>query len=184
MPIAQDHDMIQAFSPDRADEPFDVSILPRRAGRSWSVPDAHRLHSPGDDRTVGTIVVANDVSGCLIPGKSLGDLSGNPFGGWVGGDVGPDQMASLKMDNRQSIQKLEADGPHNEQIDSGDVRRVIAKEGFPALRRRPTSSHHVFGYRRLSDVDAELEQLAMDARRTPERVLPTDPSDETPVVGR
>jgi hypothetical protein len=43
MPIAQDHDMIQAFSPGRADEPFDVSVRPEPAGRSWSVPDAHRL---------------------------------------------------------------------------------------------------------------------------------------------
>ena len=43
MPIAQDHDMIQAFSPGRADESFDVSVRPERAGRSWSAPDAHRL---------------------------------------------------------------------------------------------------------------------------------------------
>jgi hypothetical protein len=27
MRFAQDHDMIQAFSPDRADEPFDVSVI-------------------------------------------------------------------------------------------------------------------------------------------------------------
>ena len=42
MGLAQDHGMIQAFSPDRADEPFDMSVLPGRAGRSWSVPDAAR----------------------------------------------------------------------------------------------------------------------------------------------
>jgi hypothetical protein len=29
MRFAKDQDMIQAFSSDRADEPFDVSILPR-----------------------------------------------------------------------------------------------------------------------------------------------------------
>jgi hypothetical protein len=28
MLFAQDHDVIQAFSADRADEPFDVAILP------------------------------------------------------------------------------------------------------------------------------------------------------------
>jgi hypothetical protein len=92
-------------------------------------------------------------------------------------------MASLKTDSRQSMEKLEADSPHNEQINSGDIRRVIAKEGLPALRRRPTSSHHVLGYRRLSDVDAELEQLAMDARRTPARVLPTDAPNKTSGIG-
>jgi hypothetical protein len=28
MGLAQDQDMVQAFSPDRADEPFRVSVLP------------------------------------------------------------------------------------------------------------------------------------------------------------
>lgn len=41
MCFARDDDMIQAFSLDRADEPFDVSVLLGRAGRSWPVPDAH-----------------------------------------------------------------------------------------------------------------------------------------------
>jgi hypothetical protein len=45
MGFAQDHDVIEAFSPDRADEPFDVSVLPGRAGRDWSIPNAHRPNS-------------------------------------------------------------------------------------------------------------------------------------------
>jgi hypothetical protein len=182
MRFAQDHDMIQAFSPDRADEPFDVSVLPGRAGRSWSIADAHGSHPAGDGGAVGTIIVANDVSRCLIPGKSLSDLPGDPLGGWVGGDVGPDQTASLKVDNRQPIEKLEADGRHDKHIYGGDVRGVIAEKGLPAWRA--TSSYHVLGHSRLGDVDAELEQLAMDTRRTPERVLATDPSDETSDVSR
>ena len=37
------------------------------------------------------------------------------------------------MDDRQAIEKLEVDGRHDEQINGGDVRRVIADEGFPCL---------------------------------------------------
>jgi len=37
------------------------------------------------------------------------------------------------MDDCQPVEQLEADSPYDEQIDSGDVRRVIADEGFPAL---------------------------------------------------
>ena len=44
--FAQDHDMIQAVSSDRADEPFDMSILPGRAGRRWSIPDAVLVENP------------------------------------------------------------------------------------------------------------------------------------------
>ncbi len=34
------------------------------------------------------------------------------------------------------------------------------------------------------DLDPEFQQLAMNTRRAPERVLPTDPSDEITNVGR
>ena len=69
----------------------------------------------------------------MVPSEGLGDLAGDPFGGWVGGDVGPDQTASFKMDDRLAIEQLEADGPYNEQIYGGDVRGVIADEGLPSL---------------------------------------------------
>jgi hypothetical protein len=45
---------------------------------------------------------------------------------------------------------------------------VIPQEGAPGRGRRTSSSHHILGDRSLTDLDAELEQLAMDPRRTPE----------------
>jgi hypothetical protein len=39
----------------------------------------------------------------------------------------------------------------------------------PFWQRRSDPSHHVLGYRGLTDSDAEL-QLAVDTRRSPERV--------------
>jgi hypothetical protein len=42
MGLAQDQDMVEAFSPDRADEPFYVSVLPGRAGRGWLVANGGR----------------------------------------------------------------------------------------------------------------------------------------------
>ena len=99
MGFAQDHDMIQAFSSDRADEPFDVSVLPGRARRGWSVPDAHGSKTSRYGMAIGGISVSNEVSGRLIPGESLGDLAGDPFGRRIGSDVDPDQSASLKADD-------------------------------------------------------------------------------------
>jgi hypothetical protein len=79
-------------------------------------------------------------------------------------------VASLKRDDHQAIEQLEANGRHDEQIDSANVRRVIAKEGLPALRRRGPSADHVLGDSRLGDVEAQLEQLAVDARGSPQWV--------------
>ena len=59
MRFAQDHDVIQSFSADGADEPFDVSVLPGRAGRGWSIPDAHRPDPPFDHDAVGAVSVAD-----------------------------------------------------------------------------------------------------------------------------
>jgi hypothetical protein len=133
MHFAQNHDLIQAFSPDRADQPLHMPILPRRPRCGWSIPDAHRPESVSDDGPIGTVSVADEVSGCLFPWEGLGDLTGDPFRRRVASDVGPDQAASLKMDNRQPIEQLEADGRNDERIASRDVRGVIAKEGLPGL---------------------------------------------------
>jgi pimeloyl-ACP methyl ester carboxylesterase len=61
----------------------------------------------------------------------------------------------------------EANGGGNEQVHGGDVRCVVTQEGGPALGRRSTSLDHVLRHAGLSDLEAELEQLAMNARRTP-----------------
>jgi hypothetical protein len=43
---------------------------------------------------------------------------------------------------------------------------MIAEEGLPALGRRTSSPGHVLGDAGLTDLDAQLEQLAMDPRRS------------------
>jgi hypothetical protein len=78
MGLAQDQEMVQAFSPDRADEPFYVSVLPGRAGRGWSVADAHRRDPLSDDGAVGAVCISDEVARHRFPGEGLGDLAGDP----------------------------------------------------------------------------------------------------------
>src|SRR5665811_1459252 len=47
---------------------------------------------------------------------------------------------------------------------------MIAKERPPALGWRVSSLGHVLGHAGLSDIDAELEELSMDPRRSPQRI--------------
>ena len=63
------------------------------------------------------------------------------------------------------MEQIEANGRNNERVHGGDVRCVVTQEGAPALGRRSTSLDHVLRDAGLSDLEAELEQLAMDARR-------------------
>jgi hypothetical protein len=54
---------------------------------------------------------------------------------------------------------------------------VVTEEGAPSLGRRPASLDHVLRDAGLRDFEAELEQLAMDARRTPQRIFRAYPPD-------
>src|SRR5215469_2984276 len=48
----------------------------------------------------------------------------------------------------------------------------------PGLRRWLAAAQHVLGDTALADVDAELEQLAVNARCPPRGILPTHPGNQ------
>src|SRR5262245_66669451 len=54
----------------------------------------------------------------------------------------------------------------------------LRRKGAPPLTWRSLPLDHVFGHRRLCDLKAELEQLAVDARRSPQWVLDAHPPDQ------
>src|SRR6266849_2039549 len=55
---------------------------------------------------------------------------------------------------------------------------MIAKEGLPGLQWPILPGHHIVRNRGLGDIDAELEQLAMDLGGAPRRVFKTHSSDQ------
>src|SRR5260370_31233541 len=55
---------------------------------------------------------------------------------------------------------------------------MVAQERPPSLRWRPSAPDHVFGDRRLGDLEPELEQFTMDARGAPQWILLAHPLDE------
>src|SRR3979409_1684169 len=72
--------------------------------------------------------------------------------------------------DQQSIEQPKRDCRHDEHIHRGDPISVIAEKCPPALGWRVSSPDHVLGHAGLSDIDAELEQLSMDPRRSPQRI--------------
>src|SRR5258706_1806075 len=93
-------------------------------------------------------------------------------------DVDPNKVSAGQPDDDQAVEQIKANGWNNEQVHGGDVRRVVTQKGAPSLGRRSTSLDHVFRDARLSDLETELEQLAMDARRSPQRIFRAHPPDE------
>src|SRR6266513_1727350 len=55
---------------------------------------------------------------------------------------------------------------------------MVAKERLPSLRGRAPPPGHILGDAGLADIDAELERLTMDSRRSPQRVGDAHLTDE------
>src|SRR6478736_8988154 len=72
--------------------------------------------------------------------------------------------------DQQTIEQPERDCRHDEQVDCDNAIRMVAKERLPSLRGRAPPPRHMLGDAGLADLDAELEQFAMDPRRPPQRV--------------
>src|SRR6202050_5567887 len=178
MRLAQDNDVVHTLTPDRSDQPFGKAILP---GRGWCgrlVPDAHGAQSARDDAAIDPIAIADQVARGLIPGKCLRDLTCNPFRRRICCDVDPDEVSAVEPDDDEGIEQVETESWNNEQVHGGDVRRVVAQEGPPSLAGRPPPFDHVLGDAGLRDLKPELEQFAVDAWRTPKRILHAHPPDQ------
>src|SRR6516225_4564136 len=82
----------------------------------------------------------------------------------------PQNLPPGMPQDKKPIQEPKRNRRNNKKVYRRDGISMIAKEGLPALRRWLPSLCHVFCYGRLADIDAELEQLAVDPWRSPQRV--------------
>jgi hypothetical protein len=100
-------------------------------------------------------------------------LAASCAGRGAGGKKGRSLMWSLDVDLLTS--RLCG---RDQEINRRNPLHMIAKESLPRLQWPIRSGHHVDRNRGLGDLDAELEQLAMDLGSAPQRVLKTHSSDE------
>src|SRR5262245_25200286 len=82
------------------------------------------------------------------------------------------------LQDQESVQQAKRDRRDHEQIHRCDAVGMIVKKGLPALRRRRPSLRHVFCDGGLPDIDAKLEQFAVDPGCAPKRVCDTHLADK------
>jgi hypothetical protein len=85
--------------------------------------------------------------------------------------VDPDEVSTIQPHNDEAVEQIEANSRDNEQVHGGDIWGMIAQESAPSLAWRSMPLDHALGDARLCDLKPELEQLAVDARRSPKQVL-------------
>ena len=99
LPFAQNDEMVDTRAADRSDQLFGESILPGRSRRNRLIPDAYGAHSLFDASAENPIPIADEVTGGLVPGERLRNLTRNPFCCWMPSDVDPDKRPSIQPDN-------------------------------------------------------------------------------------
>src|SRR6516165_8402286 len=102
----------------------------------------------------------------LLPATGFSELIGEPFGRRVRGHSKPQDLPPAVADDQQSIEQSERDCRHDEEVHCDNAIRMVAKERLPSLRGRPSPPRHILGDAGLADLDAELEKLPMDSRRS------------------
>src|SRR5450759_5338460 len=91
--------------------------------------------------------------------------------------VEPQQLSPPMAQDQNRKQEIKSQCRYNAHIDSGDRLSVILQKSLPSLRRRILTTHHVFRDRRLSDLKAKHQKLAMDPGCAPQRVFPAHSPD-------
>src|SRR5215831_16588058 len=175
--MQHDH-MIETLTANGSNHSLDIGSLPRRARCRQDFADAHVSHLFSEVVAEDRIAVAQQVTGELGKGKCLPQLLSRPLRGRVGGNVEVQNAAPVMGQNQENVKNLEADRMHGEEINRDQLLGMILQEGAPRLRRWLMAAQHVFADTALSDVDAEFEKFAMDARCTPTRILLAHHADQ------
>ena len=120
----------------------------------------------------------------MLPAASVSELTGDPFGCRMRGHSKPQDLPSAMAHDQQAVERTKGDCRHHEKVHRGDTVSVVTKERLPALRRRAPPPRHILGHAGLADIDAKLEQLAMDSRRSPQRIGDAHLADQPANVQR
>ena len=83
----------------------------------------------------------------------------------------PQQPSSTMAHHQKRKQAPECQGWNYTEINRRNGIRMIAQECPPRLRWRSPMFDHVLGDRRFSEFEAKLEEFAVDARGTPQRIV-------------
>ena len=86
------------------------------------------------------------------------------------GNVEPHNLSATVSQDDHDVEQSKRGRHRDEHVDGGDADCFVAQEAAPCRRRRSDPSHHVLCDRGLADLDAELQELAVDTRRTPQWV--------------
>ncbi len=133
MPLAEHDDMVQALTPQRANQALGEGVLPLAVRRGEDFLDAHALHAAPKLLTVDCIAVAEQIGRCRVVREGIDDLLGGPKGGGVLGHVEMDDPSTMVREHGENEEYAEACGRDREEVKGDKVADMIGEECPPSL---------------------------------------------------
>ena len=84
------------------------------------------------------------------------------------------------FEHEEHVQDAKRGCGYDKEVDGNEVLGVVPQKRAPGVRRRLSPNRHVARHRGLCDLEAEHEQLTVNTRRSPHRVLARDSTDKHP----
>ncbi len=180
--LAQDQDVIQAFSADAAVEALDEGVHQGRLVGSEDEVDIAGLGHALEFVTELAIVIEDQVVGLDVPGRGLAKLLRRPGVRWIPGDAEVDDPSRVDVhdEEREDGSKEEVVGLY--EIARPNLRGVVVEELVPILTRvRSAAISELFDDAldsAFADPDSQFEELTTEPFGSPKEILDGDAANE------
>src|ERR1019366_4911192 len=168
-PIQHDH-MIQEISTYAANPALRNSVLPRTSECSPNRLAAHRLHVRDNIGTELCVPIEDQESLRLFAAfPSFVQLQPHPKGVGITSHVVMKDSTTVVADHKKAVQNAEGQCRHSKKIHRRNGLAMVPQKSQPALRgvRRSRGSPNPSRNRRFRQIEAQLKQLTVNARRSP-----------------
>ena len=172
--LTEDQDVIQALSPDAPQKAFTDRIGSWRVIGRFQYLDAARCCNTSETGSKLAIMITDEILRRLAIRSSLPQLLCGPSVGWRARHTYVDDFPRLQFDEEKHKERPKEEISDLQKIASPDFTRMIAEEGRPLLPSWAKGANvpHVFLDRAFAHANTQLEQLASDALRSPEPIVP------------
>ena len=147
-----------------------VGILPRAERTRHDLGDAEAGDPPPHLLVVDAVPVSQKPSGSGVLREGVDQLLGGPRRGGVLGHVDVHDAAAVMRDQHEHEEHAARQGRDGEEIRRNEGGEVVGEEGPPWLRRRTRQPRQQSRHRTRGDLNAQLPELAVDARGAPQRI--------------
>ena len=100
----------------------------------------------------------------------MSKLLRGPLCSWMGRNSKMCDPAAIMREHEKDEEQPEGCGRSHKEVSGNHLMHMVFQKCFPGLRGWSTRANHILGHSGFTNVDAKLEEFAMNVRRTPARI--------------